>query len=109
MLIFFKTYLIFSFTVATGIAGGGVTVFFTQLIKGFGYSSQLSLILGMPGGLVEVISILALCYLARKTNRRMFWAIVGQLLGLFGIALMMGLARSGTTAYPVGQLIGKHF
>ena len=62
----------------------------------------------MPGGLWEVISIIVLGYLARKSNRRMFFAVVGELFSLFGISLMMGLSRSGTTAYPVGQLIGYY-
>ena len=62
----------------------------------------------MPGGLVEVISIMVFCYLARKTNKRMLCAASSMLFGLFGIALMMGLSRSGTTAYPVGQLIGYY-
>ena len=38
----------------------------------------------------------------------MLCAVIGQLFALFGISLMMGLSRSGTTAYPVGQLIGYY-
>lgn len=91
------------------IPNGGITVFFTELIEGFGFDSQTTFLLAMPGGFVEIVSLLGLSCLATKINNRMFCAIVGQLWGLLGIALMMGLSRTGTTAYPVGQLVGYYF
>ena len=103
-----QTYLIFIFMVTVDIPNGGITVFFTQLIQSFGFNSQTTLLLTMPGGAVEIISMLGLSYLATKCHNRMLCAVGGQLAGLLGIALMMGLARSGTTAYPVGQLIGYY-
>ncbi|KAI7972883.1 hypothetical protein EIK77_000770 [Talaromyces pinophilus] len=46
--------------------------------------------------------------LPKRIQNRMFCAVIGQLFGLLGMALMMGLSRSGTTAYPVGQLVGYY-
>lgn len=94
--------------VTCDIPNGGITVFFTELIESFGFNTQKTFLLAMPGGLVEVISIVGLCYLAKRIQNRMFCAVIGQLLGLLGMALMMGLSRSGTTAYPVGQLVGYY-
>ncbi|KAL2822240.1 putative MFS allantoate transporter [Aspergillus cavernicola] len=103
-----RTYLIFFFMVTVCIPCGGITVFFTQLIESFGFDSQTTFLLAMPGGFVEVVSMLGLAWYAQRINNRMYCAVVGQLFGLLGIALMMGLSRSGTTAYPIGQLVGYY-
>ncbi|KAL4875350.1 putative MFS allantoate transporter [Aspergillus karnatakaensis] len=103
-----RTYLIFLFMVTACIPCGGITVFFTQLIESFGFDSQTTFLLAMPGGFVQIVGMLSLAWLARKINNRMFCAVIGQCLGLLGISLMMGLSRSGVTASPVGQLIGYY-
>jgi MFS transporter, ACS family, allantoate permease len=94
--------------VTVDIPNGGITVFFTELIEGFGFDTEKTFLLAMPGGVVEVISLIGLSYLANKMKNRMFCAVIGQLFGLLGIAMMMGLSRTGVTAYPVGQLVGYY-
>ncbi|KAL5342334.1 putative MFS allantoate transporter [Aspergillus crustosus] len=103
-----RTYLIFLFMVTVCIPCGGITVFFTQLIESFGFDSQTTFLLAMPGGFVEIVTMIGLAWLAQKINNRMYCAVIGQLGGLLGIALMMGLSRSGVTANSVGQLVGYY-
>ncbi|KAL4809421.1 major facilitator superfamily domain-containing protein [Aspergillus unguis] len=103
-----RTYLIFFFMVTVCIPCGGITVFFTQLIESFGFDSQTTFLLAMPGGFVEIVTMIGLAWTAQKLNNRMLCAVIGQLLALLGIALMMGLSRSGVTSYPVGQLVGYY-
>lgn len=91
------------------IPSGGLTVFFTLLIQGYGFDARTTLLLSMPGGLTQVITNLGFPYLARKFNNRMLAACLAQLLSLFSIALMTGLARDGPAAHRIGQLIGYYF
>lgn len=90
------------------VPAGGLTVFFTLLIQGYGFDARTTLLLSMPGGVTQVITNLGFPYLARKFNNRMLAASLAQLLSLFGIALMTGLARDGPTAHRIGQLIGYY-
>ncbi|EED15890.1 allantoate permease, putative [Talaromyces stipitatus ATCC 10500] len=46
-------------------------------------------LLVMPGGLVEVISIVGICYLAKRIENSIFCAVIGRLPGLLGMVLMM--------------------
>ncbi|KAL4964518.1 putative MFS allantoate transporter [Aspergillus stella-maris] len=103
-----RTHLIFFFMMTVCIPCGGITVFFTQLIESFGFDSQTTFLLAMPGGFVEVVTMIGLAWTAQKIGNRMFCAALGQLGGLLGIALMMGLSRHGITDYSVGQLIGYY-
>jgi ACS family allantoate permease-like MFS transporter len=90
------------------IPAGGLTVFFTLLIQGYGFDSRTSLLVTMPGGLLQIIVNLGFPYLAFKINNRMLSASIAMLLSLFGIALMTGLAREGPTAHRIGQLVGYY-
>jgi len=38
---------------------GGLSNFFSQLIVGFGYTPEESLLYGTPGGAVEVVALIA--------------------------------------------------
>jgi ACS family allantoate permease-like MFS transporter len=103
-----RTYLIFLCMVTADIPNGGITVFFTQLISGYGFDTQQTLLLSMPGGGFQILVNLAFPYIAFRTRQRMITACVAVLLSLFSISLMTGLARDGPTAHRVGQLIGYY-
>lgn len=103
-----QTYLILVFMISSNIPNGGITVFFTQLIQGYGFDANTTFLLSMPGGAVEVISGLGFPWLARKFNNRMLMAAAAMCAGLFGISLMMGLERDGLVAHRIGQLFGYY-
>ncbi|KAL2219446.1 major facilitator superfamily domain-containing protein, partial [Thermoascus aurantiacus ATCC 26904] len=55
-----RTYLIFLFCVRCTIPCGGITVFFTQLIQGYGFSSEDTVLISMLGGVMQIITNLGL-------------------------------------------------
>jgi ACS family allantoate permease-like MFS transporter len=44
----------------TDLLIGGLSNFFSQLIVGFGYTPEESLLYGTPGGAVEVVALISL-------------------------------------------------
>ncbi len=59
------------YSLVADIPNGGISNFFSQLIVGFGFSDQQSLLLGTPGGAVEVIALLACGYLGDRLRNRL--------------------------------------
>ncbi|EXJ91441.1 hypothetical protein A1O1_04553 [Capronia coronata CBS 617.96] len=103
-----KSWLYCLFACTSMIPPGGLTVFFTLLIQGYGFDSTTTLLVSMPSGAVEVWSTLFFPWLAYKMRNGMLSACLSMLLGLFAIALMTGLARDGPTAHRIGQLVGYY-
>ncbi len=52
------------------VLAGGITNYFSQLIVAFGFTPNQSLLLGVPGGAVQVITLLTFGHLGRKFNNR---------------------------------------
>ena len=55
---------------AADIPNGGITNFFSLLLKSFGYTSQESLLYGTPAGAVEIVALLASGYLGDRLGQR---------------------------------------
>lgn len=49
---------------------GGITNYFSQLIVAFGFTPNQSLLLGTPGGAVQIITLITFGHLGRKFNNR---------------------------------------
>ncbi|EHK96713.1 putative Uncharacterized transporter [Glarea lozoyensis 74030] len=103
-----RTYLIFLFMVSLDIPNGGITVFFTQLIQGYGFTSEETLLISMPGGIVQLASNVGIPYMAYRLNQRYLSGCFGILCGIFGIALMAGLAMDDPLNKRIGQLVGYY-
>jgi MFS transporter, ACS family, allantoate permease len=74
-------------------------------IKSFGYSSQLSLLLNVPEGIVAAITTLSVCYLADAKKRRMLPAFVALVPTIIGMVMLVGF--SGNAAkYKAALLVG---
>ena len=52
------TWMFFLYAMIADIPNGGISNFFSQLIQGFGYTEEESLLYGTPGGAVEVVTII---------------------------------------------------
>ncbi|KAJ5527882.1 hypothetical protein N7513_012041 [Penicillium frequentans] len=98
------TWAFFFYALIADIPNGGITNFFSQMITSFGYSSQESLILGVPGGAVEVIALLCNGYMGYKTGNRILCSLGGLLCALVGMILIVALPES----MNVGRLIGYY-
>lgn len=64
-----KTWLLFFYTAFTSLPNGGVTNFTPVIIKGLGYKTLRTLLLGMPQGACQVIFTLMAAILANKLRK----------------------------------------
>ena len=80
------------------------TTVLTPQIAGFGYSKEQSLLLGVPGGAVEVISLLLNGYVGAKTGQRILACLGGLVSAIVGMILIVALPLSN----GVGRLIGYY-
>ncbi|KAK6460691.1 allantoate permease [Scheffersomyces coipomensis] len=73
-----KTWLIFMFALASDIPNGGITNFGSILLnEDFGFSTQKSLLMQMPQGVVEFVGCSLLAYFSGYIKSRMLWACIG--------------------------------
>ncbi|CAK7232898.1 Allantoate permease [Sporothrix curviconia] len=81
-------------------------VFYSLLIVSFGFTSEQSLLLGTPGGLVEIISLISSGYLGDRYRNRLLISTVGMSLGFIGMLLITVLNNS--SGQRIGRLIGYY-
>ena len=117
------SWAFFFYALIADIPNGGITNFFSQLvrhghrftgafsnkvptlqIKSFGFTEQQSLILGVPGGAVEVIALLLNGYMGHITNQRILCSLGGLVSAMVGMILIVALPQSDNT----GRLIGYY-
>ncbi|ETN40996.1 uncharacterized protein HMPREF1541_02928 [Cyphellophora europaea CBS 101466] len=103
-----RSWLYCLFCITCMIPSGGITVFFTLLIQGYGFNPRSTLLITMPAGVVQIVVNIGVSWLAQKYRNRMLWATIGMLFSIFSISLMTGLARDGPTAHRIGQLVGYY-
>lgn len=88
------------------IPNGGISNFFSQLIVSFGFTSQQSLLLATPGGLVEVIALISCGYLGDKYKNRLLISISGMAISFIGMLLVTVLNNS--PGQRIGRLVGYY-
>ncbi|KAI5293377.1 hypothetical protein KEM52_005596 [Ascosphaera acerosa] len=87
------------------IPNGGLTNFFSQLIVGMGFSAEQSLLLGVPAGFVEVVTIVASAWLGtRWKSGQLFCASIFGWIGVLGAILLIALPEH----MKAGRLIGYY-
>lgn len=76
----------------------------------FGYTSQQSLLYGIPGGAVVIIACLLNGYFGDKYQNRTIVACAPMAVALLGIILIVALpvSSSGDDGYNIGRLIGYY-
>jgi ACS family allantoate permease-like MFS transporter len=98
------TWAFVFYALVADIPNGGITNFFSQLIVGFGFTPEQSLLYGTPGGAVEVVALLVCGYLGDKFHNRILISISGLLVAILGVGLIVGLPLQNNT----GRLIGYY-
>jgi len=83
---------------------GGITNFFNQLIKSFGYTSQQSLLYATPGGAVEIVALIACGFAGDYYKNRILVATSGLIVAIIGMALIVGLPLGNDS----GRLAGYY-
>ncbi|CAK7199044.1 Allantoate permease [Sporothrix eucalyptigena] len=94
------------YSLVANIPNGGISNFFSQLIVSFGYTNEQSLLLGTPGGAVEVVALIACGYLGDRFRNRILISISGMSLSFIGMLLVTVLDNS--PGQRVGRLIGYY-
>lgn len=73
----------------------------------FGYTNEQSLLLGTPGGAVEVVALVACGYLGDRYRNRLLVCTSGLLVAILGMLLIACLPVSASTGRLVGY-VSKH-
>ncbi|KAI0389638.1 major facilitator superfamily transporter allantoate [Xylariaceae sp. FL0594] len=79
----FVVYALFA-----NIPNGGISNYFSQLIVSFGFTPKQSLLLGAPGGAIQVITLTGFGYLGRRFENRILVNSAGPLIAIFGLFLI---------------------
>lgn len=99
-----QTYLYVLFVLCSQIPAGGLNLLSSLLIKSLNFDSKTTLLLGMPGGALQIIFQLSAGFAADYTRQRSLTGLVTQVISLFGAALLIGLANVSPLYNRAGQL-----
>ncbi|KAJ6008237.1 hypothetical protein N7540_012213 [Penicillium herquei] len=104
------TWALFLYGILSDIPNGGLTNFFSQLIESFGYTSQQSLLYGIPGGVVVLIACFSNGWAGDRYQNRTLIACIPMAVALIGIILIVALpvSQKGSSGYNIGRLIGYY-
>ncbi|OTB16637.1 hypothetical protein K445DRAFT_316915 [Daldinia sp. EC12] len=91
-------------SVICSIPNGGMSNYFSQLIVSFGFSENESLLLGAPGGAVQVITLLVAGHFGDRYKNRILFGAAGVLLAVLGLFLILLLPLSNSG----GRLAGYY-
>lgn len=97
-----RTYLYVLFSLLMNIPNGGITTFGAIVIQSFGFSSRLALLLGMPGGAVDIIAKLTFTYFSDRFLDRSLPAIIAILIPMIGGIMMITIPFEAKGALLVG-------
>jgi len=90
--------------VLSDIPNGGLTTFFSQLIKGFGFTSLQSLLYGFPGGAVVIVACWSNGWAGDRFGNRTLFACVPMTCALIGMILVIALPITHDS--NIGRLVG---
>ncbi|KAJ2993297.1 hypothetical protein NUW58_g1880 [Xylaria curta] len=76
------------FSLFANIPNGGITNYFSQLIVAFGFTPNQSLLLGIPAGAVQVVTLIGFGHLGRRFNNRILINSIGPLIAILGLFLI---------------------
>ena len=100
-----RTYLYVLYSLLMNIPNGGITTFGSLIIKSFGFSNRLSLLLGMPGGAVDIIAKVGFTWVSDKLLDRTVPAIIAILIPMIGGIMMITIPMH----IKGGLLVGYYF
>lgn len=98
------TWAFFLFSLIGNIPNGGLSNFFSLLIKSFGYTSQQSLLYGTPGGAVEIVALWLSGWIGDRTGQRIFTSSIFVLLAMIGMIMVIAIPADA----PEGRLVGYY-
>jgi MFS transporter, ACS family, allantoate permease len=100
-----RTYLYVLFSLLMNIPNGGITTFGAIIISSFGFDSRLSLLLGMPGGAVDLCAKLIFPWISDRLMDRTLPAFIAILFPMIGGIMMITIPLQ----YKAALLVGNYF
>ena len=91
----------------TDQCSGGITNFFSQLIVGFGYTAEQSLLYGAPGGIVGSVLLIVCGFLGDRYGHRILISCPGLCLAIFGMILIVALPLDNNKGRLAGYYIAQ--
>ncbi|KAK5133477.1 hypothetical protein LTR08_007719 [Meristemomyces frigidus] len=104
----YRTWLYVFFVLASQIPAAGLTLLSSILIKSLGFDTKTTLLLAMPGGLVNILANYGFGLLADTTRKRLLACILANGVSIFGAALFVGLGSVAPLYERYGQLVGYY-
>ncbi|TLD35012.1 putative MFS allantoate transporter [Venturia nashicola] len=98
------TWAFVFYSLVADIPNGGISNFFSLLVKSFGYTSQQSLLYATPGGAVEIVALILSGYLGDRLGHRLLVSTFGTILSIIGVIMIITIPAS----HPIGRLIGYY-
>lgn len=99
-----RTWLYVAFVLTSQMPSAGLSLLSSLLIKSLNFDSKQTLLLGMPGGALQVVFQLSAGFIADRNQQRSLTALAYQALCLFGAGLLIGLGNVGPLYDRAGQL-----
>lgn len=100
-----RTLLYFLLSLSVAIPNGGISGFGSLILKSFGYDTLMSLLMKMPIGAVELVSLAGLPLFTLFTPKRIPVAIPYMLMVLMGTCLMAFATEVNVNASLAGYYI----
>ncbi|KAI0019356.1 major facilitator superfamily transporter allantoate [Xylariomycetidae sp. FL0641] len=95
-------FVVYSFF--SSVPNGGISNYFSQLLVSFGFTENQSLLVGTPGGAVEVVVLVVAGHLGDRFKNRILFGVSGLLISILGLFLILLLPLD----LKVGRLIGYY-
>ena len=83
---------------------GGLSSFFSLLIRSFGFTSEQALLYSAPSGLIQIIFFVVSGFLGDRFGQRILVSTVGLILGIVGMIIIIALPAHS----PGGRLAGYY-
>ncbi|KAI5461587.1 putative MFS allantoate transporter [Mariannaea sp. PMI_226] len=84
------------------VPNGGLTNFFSPLIRSFGYTAEEALLYGAPGGAVQIVVVILSGHLGDRLKNRLLVSSAGLIVAIIGMSLIAALPEN----QRVGRLAG---
>ncbi|KAI4601006.1 hypothetical protein KJ359_013171 [Pestalotiopsis sp. 9143b] len=93
------------YSLVADIPNGGISNFFSQLIVSFGYTNTQSLLLGTPGGAVEVVALVVAGYLGDRFKNRLVSEQQSTTISAVANSVTQLVSTSGLLIAALGMLL----
>ncbi|TNY19701.1 MFS general substrate transporter [Rhodotorula diobovata] len=104
-----KTYILLLLTALSSIPNGGLASFSSLIIKGFGYTSQDTLLLQIPGGAIAALTTITVCQISDRLNTRMLPILIAVIPTVIGAALLVAFSGGNKAGSLAGIFLAETY